>query len=165
MSKHNVLWIEDGAFAEMSQMSAPIYVSGKYDLVIAENATEGLQQLMREDKEFDTIIVDIRLPPGDDETFLKLYYDRNESKVAARLGLALLKRVLKDGEKNQILPHHREAKRFGIFTVEGHGELVDDLKALKLENLKVFQKKETNSKDTLREIIEDIRSPSPGGEE
>ena len=164
MDKHNVLWIEDGAFAEMSQMSAPIYVSGKYDLVIAETATEGLQELMRTDKEFGTIIIDIRLPPGDDKDFLKIYYDKNESKVAARLGLALLKRVLKDEENNLVPPHHRDVKRFGIFTVEGHGELVDDLKALELQDIKVYQKTEMNSKDTLREIIEDIRLPYTGGE-
>lgn len=164
MDKHKVLWIEDGAFAEMSQMSAPIYVSGQYELVIAENATEGLQELTQTDKEFGTIIVDIRLPPGDDEEFLKIYYDANESKVAARLGLALLKRVLKDGEKNNIPPHHRDVKRFGIFTVEGQGELVDDLEKLKLENIRVYQKTEKNSKDSLREIIEDIRSPYTGGE-
>jgi hypothetical protein len=163
MKKHNVLWVEDGAFAEMSQMSAPIYVSGKYDLVIAENATEGLRELMQKDKEFDTIIVDIRLPPGDDEDFLKLYYNRNENKVAARLGLSLLKRVLKD-EDSQIPLRHKEAKRFGIFTVEGPAELVDDLKALDLENVKVYQKKETHSKDTLLEIIEDIKSSYSGGE-
>lgn len=165
MAKHNVLWIEDGAFAEMDRMSAPIYVSGEYDLVIAIDATEGLHALMRSDKEFDTIIIDIRLPPGEDPEFLKLYYNRGESKVAARLGLALLELVLKDGEKNQIPPHHREAQRFGIFTVEGPGELEDDLKALELEDLKVYQKRETNSKYMLREIIEDIRSPSPRGEE
>jgi hypothetical protein len=163
MEKHNVLWVEDGAFAEMSQMSAPIYVSGKYDLVIAENATEGLRELMRKDKEFDTIIVDIRLPPGDDEDFLKLYYNRNESKVAARLGLSLLERVLKD-EGNLIPRRHKEVKRFGIFTVEGPAELVDDLKALDLEELKVYQKKETHSKDTLLEIIEAIKSSYSGGE-
>jgi hypothetical protein len=164
MEKHNVLWIEDGAFAEMSQMSAPIYVSGKYDLVIAENAPEGLQQLMRKDKEFGTIIVDIRLPPGDDEQFLKIYLDKNESKVAARLGLALLKCVLTDVENSLIPSHHKEAKRFGIFTVEGRGELADDLKALNLEGVKIYQKTETNDKDTLHQIIEDIRSPYPGGE-
>jgi len=164
MEKHNVLWIEDGAFAEMSQMSAPLYVSGKYDLVIAETATEGLQQLQRTDKKFDTIIVDIRLPPGEDDKFLKLYYDRNESKVSARLGLALLKRVLKDGEENEVPPNHREAKKFGVFTVEGFSELVDDLKELDLEDLRVRQKTEMNSKDTLREFIEEIRASNFGGE-
>jgi hypothetical protein len=158
VEKHNVLWIEDGAFAEMSQMSAPIYVSGKYDLVIAIDATEGLQALMRRDKKFDTIIVDIRLPPGEDPEFLKLYYNRGESKVAARLGLSLLKRVIKDGEENNIPTHHSEVERFGIFTVEGRGELKDDLKDLGLEKISVYQKTEMNSKDKLREIIEDIRS-------
>ena len=164
MGKHNVLWIEDGAFTEVEHMSAPLYVSGKYDLVIAENATEGLQALMRTDKKFDTIILDIRLPPGEDEKFLTLYKNRKESKIAARLGLSLLKRVLKEGEENQIPLHHREAKRFGIFTVEGRGELAHDLKELDLETLKVYQKTERNSKDTLREIIEDIRFPYTGGE-
>jgi hypothetical protein len=156
--KHKVLWVEDGAFAEMNWMSAPLYVSGKYDLVIAVDATDGLRQLMQKEKEFQTVIVDIRLPPGNDPEFLQHYYDRGESKVGARLGLALLKRVLTDGEKNGIPAPHRQVERFGIFTVEGPKELQGDLKQLGLEKIKVCQKSETNSKFMLRDIIEEIRA-------
>lgn len=155
--KHKVLWIEDGAFAELSQMSAPLYVSGKYDLTIAIDATEGLQHLQRKDKRFETIIVDIRLPPGTDPTFVQLYYDRGESKVAARLGLSLLNRVLNNWEEIGIPEYHRKTEKFGIFTVEGHKELEGDLKRLKLERIKVYQKTEMNSKYMLRDIIEEIR--------
>lgn len=153
--KHKVLWIEDGAFAEMQFMSAPIYVSGKYDLVIALNATEGFQYLVQKEKRFETIIVDIRLPPGDDEEFIRLFNDRAESKAAARLGLALLKRVIEDGERFGVPESHREPARFGIFTVEGPNELAEDLKKLGIKVCR--QKTELNKKTEVIEIIENIR--------
>lgn len=156
--KHKVLWVEDGAFAEMGRMSSPLYVSGKYDLVIAVDATDGLQQLMQKEKEFQTVIVDIRLPPGNDPEFLRHYNAKGESKVGARLGLALLKRVLTDGEKNGVPAPHRKVERFGIFTVEGPTELQGDLKQLGLEKIRVYQKSEMNSKFMLRDIIEEIRT-------
>jgi CheY-like chemotaxis protein len=154
--KHRVLWIEDGAFAEMQEMSAPIYVSGKYDLVIAIDATEGLQQLRQEAKQFETIIVDIRLPPGTDAEFQKIYKDRNESRTASKLGLALLRRVLKEGRKNGIPQHHRVSGKFGVFTVEGYTELQDELDDL---DVSVYhQKMERHDRSKLRDIIEEIRT-------
>ena len=154
--KHKVLWVEDGAFAEMQKMSAPIYVSGKYDLVIAIDATEGLQQLRQKAKQFETIIVDIRLPPGTDLEFQKIYKDRNESRTASKLGLALLRRVLKEGEKNEIPEHHQEPQKFGIFTVEGYTELQAELRRL---GVRVYhQKTELFERSKLRDIIEEIRT-------
>lgn len=153
--KHRVLWIEDGAFAEMQFMSAPIYVSGKYDLVIALNATDGLEQLLQKEKRFETIIVDIRLPPGNDEEFTNLFNDRADSKAAARLGLALLKRVLKRGEQIGVPDYHRQPHRFGIFTVEGPNELAEDLNELGITVC--HQKTELNSKNEVITIIEEIR--------
>jgi CheY-like chemotaxis protein len=153
--KHKVLWIEDGAFAEMQKMSAPIYVSGKYDLVIAIDATEGLQQLKQKAKQFETIIVDIRLPPGTDAEFQKIYKDRNESRTASKLGLTLLRRVLKEGAKNDIPKYHREPQKFGIFTVEGYTELQPELDHL---GVSVYhQKTELYERSKLRDIIEEIR--------
>ncbi len=154
--KHKVLWVEDGAFSELKDMSGLIYVSGKYDLAIALNATEGLRQLMRKDKVFETVIVDIRIPPGSDEKFVKLYRDQGESKVGARLGLALLDRVLTNGAREGVPQPHREAGKFGIFTVEGRDELTEAMERL---GIKVYhQKMETNSKSKLRDIIEEIRA-------
>lgn len=137
-------------------MSAPIYVSGKYDLVIAIDATEGLQQLRQEAKQFETIIVDIRLPPGTDPEFQKIYKDRNESRTASKLGLALLRRVLKEGERNKIPKHHREPRKFGVFTVEGYTELQAELRHL---GINVYhQKMELYERSKLRDIIEEIRT-------
>lgn len=157
--KHKVLWIEDGAFAEMKIMSSPIYVSAKYDLVIAIDATEGLKYLRQSDKQFETIIVDIRLPPGNEQAFLQLFKEKGESRPAARLGLALLKRVLKNGKNDDIPRVHREPRRFGVFTVEGYGELKTDLQELGIEVY--HQKGESNDKFKLRDIIEEIRKRNP----
>jgi hypothetical protein len=154
--KPKVLWIEDGAFTELQNMSSPIYVSGKYNLVIALDATEGLQHLRQAEKPYEAIIVDIRLPPGKDPEFQKLFSDRGSSRTTSRLGLALLKYVLKDGEKHGIPAHHRQPERFGVFTVEGRDEMQEDLQQL---GIKIYhQKIELHDKYKLSNIIEEIRA-------
>jgi hypothetical protein len=155
--KHKVLWIEDGAFTELQYMSSPIYVSGEYDLVIALDATEGYQQLIQKEKKFQTIIVDVRLPPGADEKFINIYGGKGESKIAARLGLALLQRVFNDGAKEGVPDYHLNPSLYGVFTVEGRNEfgLEDDLS--KLGIYVIHQKTEGADKNKLREIIDEIK--------
>lgn len=148
--KVKVLWVEDGAFAELSQLAVPLYTTGDYNLVIAEDASEGFRQLMG--KEFDAVIMDIRLPPGNDPYFLDLYYKRNKSKVAARLGMAVLKRALSPSAENTrawIRP-----ERFGVYTVESRREMAEELDAL---GVKVYyQKTELTSRGDLIKIVEEI---------
>lgn len=150
--KSRVLWVEDGAFSELMPLSSPVYTSGDYDLVIALDASEGFRYLM--EKKFDAVIMDIRLPPGRDPYFIERYKNWNASKGSARLGLALLHRILKPSE-GQKIPAWITPEHFAVFTVEGNTELEHELKYL---GIKVYyQKAETINKLTLIEIIEKVR--------
>lgn len=61
-SRHKVLWIEDSALGDLAYLTAPLYMDGGYELVVAETVSEALSFL--ELGEFDAVIVDIRLFPG-----------------------------------------------------------------------------------------------------
>lgn len=148
--KRKILWVEDGAFSELSHLAAALYVTGDYNLVIAENASEGFRHLM--DKEFDAVIMDIRLPPGSDPYFLELYFSNRESKIASRLGMAVIERALKSSAEKArawIRP-----ERFGVYTVESGGEVAEELGALGVEIF--YQKTTKTSRDFLIHIIEEI---------
>jgi len=116
------LWIEDLAHTENARFSAPVYLSGRYDLTVALNATSAMSELSR--NVYDAIIVDIRLPPGDDPLWIKEYTDRGDSTKAARLGLRLLEVVLDGSDTDNAwrgltLPTAaREPHRYGILSVE-----------------------------------------------
>jgi hypothetical protein len=148
--KVKVLWVEDGAFAELSLLSAPLYTTSDYDLVIAEDASEGFRYLMA--REFDAVVMDIRLPPGNDPYFLELYFNQRESKVAARLGMAVLERALRPSAENArawIKP-----ERFGVFTVESSKELKEELDSLGVTTF--VQKTERIRRDVLIKLVEEI---------
>lgn len=158
MEMIKVLWIEDGAYTELSLMAGPLYVAGKYDLVIALDATEGLRYLKEEGREFDVIVVDVRLPPGKDEQFVARYDEKGESRVAARLGVFLLDRVL-DGDELPPNHPHRDRTKFAVFTAESPSQMKRDLESLHLEPLDeyYFQKTVLNDKNKLRNIIDAVR--------
>src|SRR5438093_7278414 len=86
--KPRVLWIEDSARLELTNLTGPIYFAGKYDFNMAEDVTTAVTLLLSE--EFDVIIVDIRLPPGVDPQWSKLYKRMGADKIQAQLGLKLL---------------------------------------------------------------------------
>ncbi len=86
--KPRVLWIEDSARLELTNLTGPIYFAGKYDFNMAEDVTTAVTLLLSE--EFDVIIVDIRLPPGIDPQWSKLYKRMGADKIQAQLGLKLL---------------------------------------------------------------------------
>lgn len=155
MAKRRVLWIEDSAFNENTMLATPVYLSGKYDLTIALTATDGYDALQRQ--EFDAIVVDIRISPGDDQRWVDTYYRSFESLKAARLGLKLLDVVL-TGPKEQwreLLPATaRDPERYGVLTVEGINELRHDLSRL---GVSVYRDKgRSETPDTLLQMLEEI---------
>jgi len=153
--KTKVLWVEDSARLELRNLTGPIYISGEYDMNLAEDATTAVRYLRM--KEYDAVILDMRLPPGIDDYWVNIYRDRGEDKADARLGLELANWLF-DGRgglgiprPDWIMPQH-----VGVFTVENDSELHDKLEALKI---KVFEQKVAGLKDTiLLEIIEKIRA-------
>ncbi len=142
--KIKVLWVEDSARLELRNLMAPVYISGEYDLNLAEDASRAVRYLQM--KEYDAVILDMRLPPGMDEHFIKIYQENDEDKASARLGLELANWMFNGHPfpflpPNWIKPHH-----VGVFTVENDSALHTRLKAL---NIEVFQHKTAGMPDTI----------------
>jgi len=154
--KRKILWVEDEARHDMVQLIAPVIMDGGYDIVVAENASDGIAQLLQ--YKFEAIIVDIRIPPGDDPAWIDLYEKSGKEKVAARLGRHFLYTILGNpnakinlGEKR---PKWITSEMIGLLTVETDPELADDLKALVLN---VYYQKGAETPETiLLDIIKEI---------
>jgi hypothetical protein len=132
--KRRVLWIEDSAYNEITQLSAPVYLSGRYDLRTALTASAAMAALA--DTIYDAIIVDIRILPGEDSWWIREYTHRGQSVKAARLGLRLLEVVLDGtaypGLKVTLPGAAREPHRYGVLSVEASDSVADDLRRLKV---------------------------------
>jgi hypothetical protein len=153
--KRKVLWIEDGARSDFQNMLGPIYVKGEYDLIVALDATTAIAHLRK--TEFDVVIVDIRITPGEDQKCRELYKRGHGNNVAARLGLDILYGLLAPQTarmKLEPLPVWISPERFAIFTVESRTQVQSDLNLLKIN---VFRQKTTETTSrTLLEIIEEV---------
>lgn len=160
--KRRVLWIEDGAYGDLPEVIGPVVVDGGYDLDIALDATEGVEQILA--NEYDCVIVDIRLPPGTDKKWIDIYNHPDKYKDAERLGLLVLRSLLTP-EKSVVpvanIPawvHNEKAKRFGVLTVENQNEVETDLEEL---NVSVYrQKNRRPSVNTLLELVQEVMKQS-----
>jgi CheY-like chemotaxis protein len=128
MGNRVVLWIEDSAFSENTILATPVHMSGEYELVFALSATEGIQKLC--ERAYDAVIVDIRLPAGDDPRWIDMYYDLGGTDKAARLGIKLLEIVL--GTRNvqwgdPFDDSARDRRRYGVLSVENGADLQEEL--------------------------------------
>jgi CheY-like chemotaxis protein len=130
--KKRVLWIEDSGYGENVALTASVFLSGRYDLRVAITATSGLEELSH--GEFDVVIVDIRLPPGEDPRWIAEYGARGASSKAARLGLRILEIVLGNGGaawSREVFPEAmRNPLRYGVLTVEAYETLASSLDRL-----------------------------------
>jgi len=150
--KPRVLWIEDSARLELTNLTGPIYFAGKYDFNMAEDVTTAVNLLLSE--EFDVVIVDIRLPPGIDPQWSKLYRRMGADKIQAQLGLKLLYWLLSQDRSiyAQQPPNWINPLQVGVFTVESPNEIQKDLNQL---NVTTFQQKVAGLPDTiLLDLIE-----------
>lgn len=150
--KPRVLWIEDSARLELTNLTGPIYFAGKYDFNMAEDVTTAVSLLLSE--EFDVVIVDIRLPPGIDPQWSKLYRRMGADKIQAQLGLKLLYWLLSQDRSiyAQPPPNWINPLQVGVFTVESPNEIQKDLNQL---NVTTFQQKVAGLPDTiLLDLIE-----------
>lgn len=156
--KSRVLWVEDDARFGLAQLAGPVYVHGGYDLVVASDVSTAIARLSREN--FDAVIVDIRLPPGEDRAWIELYGRERRNKVRARLGLQLLYSLLgHPGARVHLKqrPGWLAPGKLGVFTVESRSEIEEDLKAL---GVRVYEQKRADLPDTvLLDIIKEILKP------
>jgi len=136
---NKVLWIEDDSLGDLSEQLGPIYVDGTFNIVVARSATEGFQYLL--ESQFEAVIVDIRLPPGEDEQWVKIYNKSKIEKKTARLGLVILAEALKRGaDKTQKDHEWIRPSVFGVFTVEPINHVSKELEELGI-NLELYRHK------------------------
>jgi hypothetical protein len=161
--KCRVLWVEDGARYDLVNIAAPVYMDGDYDLVIAEDASSGIAYLLSD--VFDVIIVDIRLPPGDDKEWINLHKKSGADKVSARLGLDFLYTVLGHQSAKINLGNKRPdwivSAKIGVLTVESQLELDEHLKQLQIKVY--YHKRVEMPEEILLKLIVDIYEQSKEG--
>jgi hypothetical protein len=151
-NRPRALWIEDGARSELSHLSGPVLYDGRIELVLAEDLTTAVDYVREE--EFDTLVVDVRLPPGDDPFWKALHRRAGRDKVHAELGLQLLRWLLGAADFPELppAPSWVDARRIGVFSVESEHEILHSVEALGIE---VIQQKRADLPDTiLRQLIE-----------
>lgn len=133
-----VLWIEDQVDNDLPDVYAAAVAAG-YSLTIATDATSALHALAT--KQFDYVIVDIRIEPGADPRWQNYYYDQcTGNSTIARLGIQLLRSIWNaNPEKGlELAPAERDKlawltpARVGLFTIESLEEVKRDLEDLKL---------------------------------
>lgn len=159
-AKKRVLWVEDSARFELANVLGPIFASHRYDLTLAENASTAAEYLRR--RQFDAIIVDIRLPPGPHRYWRTIYKEAGSDRTNAKLGLALLAWLLSQGgmslASDSLVPRRPAwpipAAQIGVFSVENRGEIGGDLEAL---GVNVQHEKRPGLPDTiLLDIVTEI---------
>ena len=156
VARTKVLWIEDSARYELSELTGPVYASRKYVLNLAEDATTATYHLLN--SEFDVLIVDMRIPPGDNPVWQKIYQKGGKEKDTAQLGLKLLRWLLdgKNGELDSLgnPPGWVNAKSVAVFTVEGKDQIKTTLDELEVTNY--VQKRATRRDTALLDLIESV---------
>jgi hypothetical protein len=150
--KRKILWVEDSAYHDLSNLAAPVYVDGRYELVIASDVSEAVERLCKE--EFTAIIVDIRLPPGRDWRWLEFYKRMMSEGVAPNLGLQMIRSVLGfEGAEIKIepLPAWLSPPKIAVFTIDCQSDLLNTLKDIGIEVVK--QKHANQPQTSLLDLI------------
>jgi CheY-like chemotaxis protein len=151
--KTKVLWVEDSARLELRNLLSPVYISGDYDLSLSEDATDATRKLQT--NIYDAIILDMRLPPGADEHWIKIYRERGEDKASARLGLELANWMFTGHPLPYPPPGWIKPHQVAVFTVEDDPALHAQLESLKIG---IYEHKTAGISDTiLIDIIERIK--------
>ena len=151
--KARVLWVEDSARFELSNLTGPVYFSGDYDFQQAENITTAINFLKT--KAFDVLIVDIRLPPGIDPYWLNLYQKTELDGGGEKLGIKFLYWLLShESSYLEYPPKWVKPEMIAVFTVESYLEIREKLNDLKIN---VFKQKTAGLVDTtLVDLIEEV---------
>lgn len=158
-SRPRALWIEDGARSELSHLTGPVLYDGRIELVLAEDVTTAVEYVREE--EFDTLVVDVRLPPGDDPYWKQLHRRAGRDKVHAELGLQLLRWLLGAGDPSELsrAPGWVSAGRIAVFSVESKHEILQSVSEL---GIGLIQQKRADLPDTiLRDLIDRMLEPRP----
>lgn len=153
-----VLWIEDDAFNELARLATAVHFEADFDLQYAVSATEAMDKLCG--CEYDAVVVDVRIPPGDDPRWAALYYKAGADNKAARLGVQVLQNVL-GREKEWVagLPvAARNPKLYGVLSVDSWQDIRLDLEPVGV----TLYRNKNEDKRVLLTIIEAILAQCNG---
>lgn len=151
--RYKVLWVEDNAEADLFQFLAPVNVDGRFDMDIAINATEACSRLNTE--RYDVIIMDSRIPAGHDPFWKEreANIQRQSPNPIVRLGLEILKIVLRKDERPEILEENKREDKYCIFSIDPKSELTFGPGNQELERFLYEQKKASMPRNVLVTII------------
>jgi hypothetical protein len=153
--RKTVLWIEDGAMAEVKEFAVKVYNSRKYDLTIALCFSDAIREMQV--RSFDAVIVDIRMKAKESEVEIKQFLNIIGDDDYDRLGLLLLLSLFRKAENDFLLPSLKQEivpERFGILTIEAESEFKKDVPYF--EKMEYRQKLADSSSTDLLELIEII---------
>lgn len=155
--KIKVLWIEDGAYSEVGTQAGPVENSGSYDLAISLDASDATEKLLN--NKYDIVIFDIRITPGKDGKWQRIYAEQGFDVQKAKLGLQLLYCVLgKCKSKIDIdFSNTKEwltANMMGVLTIEDSDEIKKEIKEIGIKHY--VSKKARMPSLTLLNLLNDI---------
>jgi CheY-like chemotaxis protein len=119
--RYKVLWVEDNAESDLFHFLAPVNVDGRFDMDIAVNATEACTRLQAE--AYDVVIMDSRIPSGHADDWKIRETRIQQRSPIVRLGLEILKIILKEEEKPPILSENRKVDKYCVFSIDPKTEL------------------------------------------
>lgn len=148
-----ILWVEDSAKFELSNLMGPILFDETFDFHLAEDITSAVDYVLM--RKFDILIVDIRLPPGPDEFWGAYYEKAANGKVFDQLGFRFLYWLLsRENSYKHKPPLWVNPKRIAVFTVENLREIQSYLNDLGISHTK--QKTAGLKDDTLVDLINEV---------
>ncbi|MCB8950761.1 MAG: hypothetical protein H6650_01980 [Ardenticatenales bacterium] len=159
--KKYVLWIEDDAAYNLQRLAIPVVMHRDYDLTLAVTISEAIHFLQRQT--YEVIVVDLRMPPGKEHSWIDLDQKLARSGQPPRLGLHLLLNLFKQPQRgyeidlpSNILYHN--IHRFGILSVDPARAVCDELERINFEPEGSCYKQKTAGmpSNTLLELIQNI---------
>ena len=160
--RKRVLWIEDAGLEDLAYLASPLNVAGVYDLETTLSPSEAWRKIKEE--KFDVVVVDIRIPPGDDKEWTDVYRKYNYDKISARLGMILLYSLLKPADelalvKLKDIPPWVAADKFAVLSIEPKYTLKKCLRDCRIKHYR--QKSSSSSPNMLLELVEEILQKKP----
>ncbi len=153
--KKRVLWIDDTEDSMMDPLATTVIINRNYELTISPDASDAQRLLCSE--EYDAIIVDLRIPPGDDKEWISLFLKFRRGKLAGELGLELISSFVNPEKsliKQKVIPAWISPHKFGIFTVISKSDIENEVNRLGVRVY--FQKTAHCPRDLIIKITEAI---------
>ncbi len=159
--KKYILWIEDDAAFNLQRLAVPVVMDLNFDLTLAVTISEAIHFLQRQ--KFDAVIIDLRMPPGRDRDWIKLYQQLASSGHPPRLGLHLLLNLFNKPTAgytvklpSSIITKNGKISNFGILSIDHKSEVAKELNLIEFKDGHYEQKSAGMDTNTLLTIVKKI---------